>query len=119
VTTSDPIADIIGDYRAFAAMEARPSYCQRHRHRSLPAQPPEPESVPADHSCEPILLPQDFNGDTTDRCGRIPAGYGLAAADMGDHDGAADLRLDPDGRLAGRYFNSRPRAGTIEGTRRG
>lgn len=38
---------------------------------------------------------------------------GLADADMGDHDGAADLRIYADGRLAGRYFNGRPRAGTI------
>ena len=38
----------------------------------------------------------------------------VADADMGDHDGAADLRIYEDGRVAGRYFNSRPRAGTIE-----
>jgi hypothetical protein len=37
----------------------------------------------------------------------------LADADMGDHDGAADLRIYSDGRVKGRYFNSRPRAGTI------
>jgi predicted pore-forming effector associated with SMODS systems len=44
---------------------------------------------------------------------------GVADADMGDHDGAADLRIYPDGHMTGRYFNSRPRAGTIEGRRRG
>ena len=38
---------------------------------------------------------------------------GLADADMGDHEGAADLRIDTDGTVSGRYFNSRPRAGTI------
>lgn len=38
---------------------------------------------------------------------------GLADADMGDHDGAADLRVYADGRVSGRYFNSRPRAGTM------
>ncbi len=42
---------------------------------------------------------------------------GVADADMGDHDGAADLRIYPDGRLSGRYFNSRPRAGTITATK--
>lgn len=42
---------------------------------------------------------------------------GLAEADMGDHDGAADLRVYADGRISGRYFNSRPRAGTIEARR--
>lgn len=41
----------------------------------------------------------------------------VADADMGDHDGAADLRIDDNGRLSGRYFNSRPRAGSIEGQR--
>jgi SMODS-associating 2TM, beta-strand rich effector domain len=44
---------------------------------------------------------------------------GVADADMGDHDGAADLRIQPDGRVSGRYFNSRPRAGTIDGQREG
>ncbi|MEW6155365.1 MAG: hypothetical protein AB1673_15470 [Actinomycetota bacterium] len=43
---------------------------------------------------------------------------GVADADMGDHDGAADLRIYDDGHLTGRYFNSRPRAGTIDGQRR-
>ena len=38
----------------------------------------------------------------------------VADADMGDHDGAADLLIYADGRLTGRYFNVRPRAGTIE-----
>jgi hypothetical protein len=42
---------------------------------------------------------------------------GLADSDMGDHEGAAVVRLYPDGRMAGRYFNSRPRAGTIEVSR--
>lgn len=41
---------------------------------------------------------------------------GVADADMGDHDGAAQLRIYSDGRVSGRYFNSRPRAGTIEAT---
>jgi hypothetical protein len=41
----------------------------------------------------------------------------LADADMGDHDGAAELRISPDGKMVGRYFNSRPRAGTIEAER--
>lgn len=43
---------------------------------------------------------------------------GLADADMGDHDGAADLRIELDGAMSGRYFNSRPRAGSIQATRR-
>jgi hypothetical protein len=43
----------------------------------------------------------------------------IADADMGDHDGAADLRIYSDGLFKGRYFNSRPRAGTMEGHRRG
>lgn len=42
----------------------------------------------------------------------------VADADMGDHDGAADLRMYADGRVTGRYFNSRPRAGTIEARKR-
>lgn len=42
---------------------------------------------------------------------------GKADADMGDHDGAADLRIYADGKVSGRYFNSRPRAGTIEATK--
>ncbi len=42
---------------------------------------------------------------------------GLADADMGDHDGAADLRIYADGHVTGRYFNSRPRAGTITATK--
>lgn len=41
----------------------------------------------------------------------------VADADMGDHDGAADLEVTADGHLSGRYFNSRPRAGSIEATR--
>lgn len=44
---------------------------------------------------------------------------GLADADMGDHDGAAELRVDPNGSVEGRYFNSRPRAGTLSLRRRG
>ena len=36
----------------------------------------------------------------------------IADSDMGDHDGAADLRVYDDGRMVGRYFNSRPRAGS-------
>jgi len=39
---------------------------------------------------------------------------GLADADMGDHDGAAELDVDLVGRMTGRYYNSRPRAGTIQ-----
>lgn len=42
---------------------------------------------------------------------------GIADEDMGDHAGAADVRISPDGRLSGRYFNSRPRAGTIDARR--
>lgn len=38
---------------------------------------------------------------------------GVADDDMGDHDGAADIEIKPDGSLTGRYFNSRPRAGTL------
>lgn len=38
----------------------------------------------------------------------------IADADMADHEGAADLRIDASGRLYGRYFNSRPRSGSIE-----
>lgn len=41
----------------------------------------------------------------------------VADEDMGDHDGAADVRIYADGRLEGRYFNSRPRAGTIKAAR--
>lgn len=43
---------------------------------------------------------------------------GVADADMGDHEGAAELRIKRDGGIAGRYFNSRPRAGTIYAQRR-
>jgi len=38
---------------------------------------------------------------------------GIADSDMGDHDGAAELTIDSAGVAAGRYFNSRPRAGTL------
>lgn len=41
----------------------------------------------------------------------------VADDDMGDHDGAAELLIRPDGSLTGRYFNMRPRAGTIEAKR--
>lgn len=43
---------------------------------------------------------------------------GIADRDMGDHTGAAELRIYADGRVTGRYFNSRPRAGSIEAQRR-
>ena len=43
---------------------------------------------------------------------------GIADDDMGDHEGAADLKIRPDGRMAGHYFNSRPRAGSITAARR-
>lgn len=39
---------------------------------------------------------------------------GIAEPDMADHEGAADVRIERDGRLHGRYFNSRPRKGSIE-----
>lgn len=42
---------------------------------------------------------------------------GLADADMGDHDGAAELVITSSGGLSGRYFNVRPRAGTIQAQR--
>jgi hypothetical protein len=42
---------------------------------------------------------------------------GLADSDMADHEGAADIEISPDGTLSGRYFNSRPRAGSIEASR--
>jgi hypothetical protein len=42
----------------------------------------------------------------------------IADSDMGDHDGTAELRIYADGHVTGRYFNSRPRAGTIEARRR-
>lgn len=38
---------------------------------------------------------------------------GIAAPDMSDHEGAADIEISRDGKLTGRYFNSRPNAGTI------
>jgi hypothetical protein len=38
----------------------------------------------------------------------------VADADMADHSGAAEIRISVDGRLTGRYWNARPRAGTIE-----
>lgn len=40
-----------------------------------------------------------------------------ADPDMGDHDGAAEVEITVDGKLSGRYFNSRPRAGSIEAKR--
>lgn len=43
---------------------------------------------------------------------------GVADEDMSDHDGAAALRIYDDGRVTGRYFNGRPRAGTISARRR-
>lgn len=42
---------------------------------------------------------------------------GVADADMGDHAGAAELQIYDDGRIEGRYFNSRPRAGSIRARR--
>jgi len=42
---------------------------------------------------------------------------GLADPDMGDHAGAADITVREHGDLTGRYYNSRPRAGTIEASR--
>lgn len=43
---------------------------------------------------------------------------GVADADMADHTGAAELVVTGDGTLTGRYFNSRPRAGTISARKR-
>ena len=42
----------------------------------------------------------------------------LADSDMGDHGGTAELRIYADGRFNGRYYNSRPRAGTIQGLKK-
>ncbi|MGQ0846594.1 MAG: hypothetical protein ACT4QF_20925 [Sporichthyaceae bacterium] len=39
---------------------------------------------------------------------------GVADPDMGDHDGTADLVIDPrSGAVSGRYFNARGRSGTM------
>lgn len=40
----------------------------------------------------------------------------VADEDMGDHDGAAEVEI-AGGRLEGRYFNSRPRAGSLTAER--
>lgn len=38
---------------------------------------------------------------------------GIAEADMGDHDGTAEVTITTDGVLAGRYYNFRGRQGTL------
>lgn len=38
---------------------------------------------------------------------------GIAAEDMADHDGTADLIIDTAGSARGRYFNGRPRKGSL------
>jgi MFS family permease len=38
---------------------------------------------------------------------------GIASDDMADHDGTADVRVTPDGRMTGRYFNLRGRQGIL------
>jgi hypothetical protein len=50
-------------------------------------------------------------------CYRNKVNPGVADADMGDHEGTADLTLGSDGQLRGRYYNSRPRTGSIEASR--
>ena len=50
-------------------------------------------------------------------CYRNKANPGVADDDMGDHEGATDVSITSDGNLSGRYFNSRPRAGSIEAHR--
>jgi hypothetical protein len=42
----------------------------------------------------------------------------IADPDMSDHEGAADIEITADGTLTGRYFNSRPRAGSISARRK-
>ncbi len=42
---------------------------------------------------------------------------GVADLDMADHEGTADLLISVDGTATGRYFNGRPRCGTILVTR--
>lgn len=41
----------------------------------------------------------------------------VADSDMGDHEGAADIEVSNAGAISGRYFNSRPRAGTLTAKR--
>ena len=43
---------------------------------------------------------------------------GIADEDMLDHEGVADVRINADGALVGRYFNARPRKGTIQAKRK-
>lgn len=43
---------------------------------------------------------------------------GVADPDMSDHEGAADVEITFDGVITGRYFNSRPRAGSIHARRK-
>ncbi|MGF1652948.1 MAG: hypothetical protein ACFCUP_06475 [Actinomycetales bacterium] len=43
---------------------------------------------------------------------------GIADEDMRDHEGMADVVITRDGRLEGRYFNSRPRSGSLLAQRR-
>lgn len=40
--------------------------------------------------------------------------HGIADDDMGDHDGAAEVVVTPDGQISGRYFNARGRQGTMQ-----
>ena len=37
----------------------------------------------------------------------------VADDDMSDHDGTADIVIRPDGKASGRYFNARPRKGSM------
>lgn len=50
-------------------------------------------------------------------CYRNKVNPGAADADMGDHEGTADVTISSDGALRGRYYNSRPRAGSIDAQR--
>ena len=52
-----------------------------------------------------------------DYCYRNKVNPAIADADMGDHDGTADLTIEADGSVRGRYYNSRPRTGSIEANR--
>jgi hypothetical protein len=42
---------------------------------------------------------------------------GIADEDMSDHDGTAEILVDPSGAMTGTYFNARPRKGSIAATR--
>ncbi len=42
----------------------------------------------------------------------------IADSDMSDHEGMADITISRQGELRGRYFNSRPRSGTLVAQRR-